>query len=149
MSTPNLSGEIQEFLQLERAVQIAKPGDDIAKILNLNPIYFDFDKYYIRPDAEIELAKVLVYMETYPSVRIDVRSHTDSRGNDEYNRTLSQNRNVSTRDWLIAKGINPSRLSGRGYGESQLVNECSNGVQCSEQQHQLNRRSEFIVLSNN
>ena len=88
-------------------------------------------------------------METYPSVRIDVRSHTDSRGNDEYNRTLSQNRNVSTRDWLIAKGINPSRLSGRGYGESQLVNECSNGVQCSEQQHQLNRRSEFIVLSNN
>ncbi len=149
VSTPNLSGEIQEFLQLERAVQIAKPGDDIAKILNLNPIYFDFDKYYIRPDAEIELAKVLVYMETYPSVRIDVRSHTDSRGNDEYNRTLSQNRNVSTRDWLIAKGINPSRLSGRGYGESQLVNECSNGVQCSEEQHQLNRRSEFIVLSNN
>lgn len=148
VTTPNFSAEIEELLQLEKTLKAVGPGDDIGKILDLNPIYFNFDKYDIRPDAEIELAKVLVYMETYPSVRIDVRSHTDSRGNDAYNRELSQNRNVSTRDWLISNGISSSRLTGKGYGETQLINECSNGVRCSEDQHQLNRRSEFIIVRN-
>lgn len=148
VTTPNISAEIEELLQLEKTLKIVEPGDDIAKILDLNPIYFNFDKYDIRPDAEVELAKVLVYMESYPSVLIDIRSHTDSRGRDSYNLTLSQNRNASTRDWLISKGISDSRLTGRGYGETQLVNGCSNGVRCSKEQHQLNRRSEFIVLAN-
>ncbi|TVZ22676.1 outer membrane protein OmpA-like peptidoglycan-associated protein [Dokdonia sp. Hel_I_63] len=148
VTTPNVSSEIEEILQLDKTLKPVVPGDDIAKILDLNPIYFNFDKYDIRPDAEVELAKVLVYMETYPSVRIDVRSHTDSRGRDAYNLNLSQNRNVSTRDWLISKGISASRLTGKGYGETQLVNDCGNGVRCSKDQHQLNRRSEFIVLSN-
>ena len=148
ITTPNVSSEIEEILQLEKTLKTVVPGDDIAKILDLNPIYFNFDKYDIRPDAEVELAKVLVYMETYPSVRIDVRSHTDSRGRDAYNLNLSQNRNVSTRDWLISKGISASRLTGKGYGETRLVNQCSNGVRCSKEQHQLNRRSEFIVVSN-
>lgn len=146
VTTPNRSAEIEEMLQLEKTLKPVGEGDDIGKILDLNPIYFNFDKYNIRPDAEIELAKVLVYMETYPRVRIDVRSHTDSRGQDSYNLTLSQNRNVSTREWLVEKGISPSRLIGKGYGETQLINECSNGVSCSKEQHQLNRRSEFIVL---
>ena len=148
ITTPNVSSEIEEILQLEKTLKPVVPGDDIAKILDLNPIYFNFDKYDIRPDAEVELAKVLVYMESYPSVRIDVRSHTDSRGRDAYNLNLSQNRNISTRDWLISKGISASRLTGKGYGETQLVNQCSNGVRCSKEQHQLNRRSEFIVVSN-
>ncbi|WP_339845304.1 OmpA family protein [uncultured Dokdonia sp.] len=148
VTIPNESAEIEELLQLEKTLKPVVPGDDIAKILDLNPIYFNFDKYDIRPDAEVELAKVLVYMETYPSVRIDVRSHTDSRGRDAYNLNLSQNRNVSTRDWLISKGISASRLTGQGYGETRLVNDCGNGVRCSKEQHQLNRRSEFIVVSN-
>ncbi|WP_396596275.1 OmpA family protein [Dokdonia sp. R86516] len=148
VTTPNVSSELEEILQLEKTLKPVVPGDDIAKILDLNPIYFNFDKYDIRPDAEVELAKVLVYMETYPSVRIDVRSHTDSRGRDAYNLNLSQNRNISTRDWLISKGISASRLTGKGYGETQLVNDCGNGVRCSKEQHQLNRRSEFIVVSN-
>ena len=148
VTTPNVSSEIEEILQLEKTLKPVVPGDDIAKILDLNPIYFNFDKYDIRPDAEVELAKVLVYMESYPSVRIDVRSHTDSRGRDAYNLNLSQNRNISTRDWLISKGISASRLTGKGYGETRLVNQCSNGVRCSKEQHQLNRRSEFIVVSN-
>ncbi len=148
LTTPTASAEIEELIQLEKTLKPVETGDDIAKILDLNPIYFNFDKYNIRPDAEVELAKILVYMETYPSIRIDVRSHTDSRGRDAYNLELSQNRNISTRQWLIDKGISPARLSGRGYGETQLVNECSNGVRCSKAQHQLNRRSEFIVLGN-
>ncbi|PHS02707.1 MAG: flagellar motor protein MotB [Leeuwenhoekiella sp.] len=120
-------------------------GFDLAVLLE--PIYFDFDKSNIRPDAAIELEKVIQIMKEYPDLRIDVRSHTDSRGNDEYNMALSQRRNDSTIQYIIEKGgIDASRLSGRGYGESQLLNECSNGVSCTEEQHQLNRRSQFIVL---
>jgi len=148
ITMPTTSAELEEILQLEKTLKPVNAGDDIAKILDLNPIYFNFDKYDIRPDAEVELAKVLVYMETYPSIRVDVRSHTDSRGNDGYNLSLSENRNVSTREWLIAQGIDASRLTGKGYGETQLVNQCENGVRCDNEQHQLNRRSEFIVQSN-
>ena len=84
-------------------------------------------------------------MEKYPNLKIDVRSHTDSRANDAYNDALSKRRNKSTLNYIISKGIDKNRLTGDGYGESKLVNECSNGVECTEQQHQLNRRSEFII----
>ena len=122
-------------------------GFDLAVLLE--PIYFDFDKSNIRPDAAIELEKVIQIMKEYPELKIDVRSHTDSRGNDEYNMALSQRRNDSTIQYIIDQGgIDASRLTGRGYGESQLLNECSNDVPCSEEQHQLNRRSQFIVMDN-
>jgi outer membrane protein OmpA-like peptidoglycan-associated protein/tetratricopeptide (TPR) repeat protein len=122
-------------------------GDDLAKILNLNPIYFDFDKYNIRPDAALELEKVIAVMNEYPKLKIDVRSHTDSRAPDGYNMTLSQNRNVSTIRYIVEKGgISRSRLTGRGYGETQLTNACGNGIECNEEEHQLNRRSEFIIV---
>ncbi len=134
-------------LSLEPKLRL-RVGDDLAKVLNLNPIYFDFDKAYIRPDAAYELEKVIAVMNEYPSLRIDVRSHTDSRGRDAYNLNLSQRRNTSTKEYIINKGfINSSRITGRGYGETQHVNQCSNGVKCSEEEHQLNRRSEFIIVS--
>ncbi len=121
-------------------------GDDIAHIMNIDIIYFDFDKDYIRsPDATAQLQKVILFMKTYPTVHVDVRSHTDSRAPDDYNMDLSQRRNKNTIDYIVRGGISRSRLTGRGYGESQLVNECSNGVKCSEDEHQLNRRSEFII----
>uniref|UniRef100_UPI00397F9079 OmpA family protein n=1 Tax=Spongiimicrobium sp. 3-5 TaxID=3332596 RepID=UPI00397F9079 len=78
-------------------------------------------------------------------INIDVRSHTDSRANDAYNMALSGRRAKSTVDYLISKGISKTRLTSKGYGESQLVNHCSNGVPCTKAEHQLNRRSEFIV----
>ncbi len=122
-------------------------GDDLAKILNLNPIYFDFDKYNIRPDAAAVLQKVITVMREYPNLKIDVRSHTDSRAPDGYNMTLSQNRNLSTIRYIVNNGgISNSRLTGRGYGETQLTNACGNGIECSEEEHQLNRRSEFIIV---
>ena len=122
-------------------------GDDLNNALALNPIYFDLDKSNIRPDAEIELQKVIAVMEKYPNLKIDVRSHTDSRANDAYNDALSKRRNKSTLKYLIEKGeIDASRLTGKGYGESKLVNKCSNGVECTEEEHQLNRRSEFIIV---
>ena len=124
-------------------------GKDLFTELDLNPIYFDFDKSNIRPDAQVELQKVIDYLKKYPTVNIDVQSHTDSRATDQYNIALSQRRNESTKKWIIQKGnIDPSRISGRGYGETQLVNRCSNGVKCSEEEHQQNRRSMFIITSN-
>lgn len=148
VSTPTANETLEVTLELEKTIKEAKIGQDLGKILNLNPIYFDFDKYYIRQDAAVELAKVIAVMQEYPAMKIDVRSHTDSRGNDEYNMVLSSNRNKSTIDYIVEKGkINRDRLTGKGYGESQLVNECANGIPCSKEKHQLNRRSEFIIVS--
>lgn len=88
-------------------------------------------------------------MKQFPNVKVDVRSHTDSRGRDTYNFALSNRRNKSTRDYIINKsGISNDRLSGKGYGETQLKNRCSNGVECTKAEHQANRRSEFIVTEN-
>ena len=78
-------------------------------------------------------------------MKIYIRSHTDSRASINYNKKLSANRAKATKDWLIKNGINADRLSSEGLGESQLTNKCSDGIDCSEEEHQLNRRSEFIV----
>ncbi|WP_029209397.1 OmpA family protein [Aquimarina agarilytica] len=125
----------------------AKVGDDLAKLLQLNPIYFDFDKDFIRPDAALELQKVIAVMKEYPNLEIDVRSHTDSRAPFAYNIDLSTRRNKNTIKYIVEKGgMSTSRLTGRGYGEIELTNECADGVNCSEEKHQLNRRSEFIIV---
>ncbi len=137
-------------LQLSKgglAEKEVKPGDDLAKLLELEVIYFDLDKSFIRPDAEVELQKIIAALKQYPQLKIDVRSHTDSRAGDDYNLLLSQRRAKSTIQYIIEKGnIDKSRITGRGYGESSLVNKCENNVPCSESEHQLNRRSEFISI---
>ena len=82
----------------------------------------------------------------YPQIKVDVRSHTDSRGSDAYNLKLSDRRAKSTVKWMIDNGIEEDRVSGKGYGETELVNKCKNNVPCSIEMHQENRRSEFIIL---
>ena len=139
------TGVTHVTLVMEPAKTPVKEGDDLFKVLNLNPIYFDLDKHNIRPDAAVELAKIAEVLHDYPRMKIDVRSHTDSRASDAYNLKLSQRRAKSTAEWLIAQGIDASRITYKGYGETQLENRCSNGVKCTEEQHQQNRRSEFIV----
>lgn len=141
--TPTLSGTIDVPLPLERIGPCAP--DDLGCILNLQPIYFDFDKWNIRPDAEIELAKILAAMREYPELIIHIESHTDSRGSHRYNERLSENRAQSTLKWLVGKGIDRNRLTAKGYGETRLVNKCSDGVPCTAEEHQLNRRSMFII----
>ncbi|EMY82167.1 peptidoglycan-binding lipoprotein ion transport porin, OmpA family [Psychroflexus gondwanensis ACAM 44] len=134
----------------ELGVTKADKGDDLSDLLQLDPIYFDIDKFQIRTDAEVELQKIIAVMKSYPEMRIDVRSHTDSRAGDSYNKILSDKRATATKDYIIEKsGISSERISGRGYGETQLVNSCSNGIDCSEAEHALNRRSEFIILNKN
>lgn len=131
---------------LERETVTAGFGDDLAKLLQLSTIYFDFDKFAIRPNAEVEIQKVIAAMEKYPSLKIKANSHTDSRGPDSYNLWLSQKRAEATVQYMISKGIAADRLKGEGYGEIKLVNQCSNGVKCSDSDHELNRRSEFIIF---
>lgn len=123
-------------------------GSDLTKQLNLQPIYFDFDGAKIKPISEKELNRVIQVLKDYPTISIDVRSHTDSRGSSEYNQALSDRRAQATVNYLLEKGVRSNRVSGQGYGESQLKNKCSDGVKCSEKQHQLNRRSEFIIHFN-
>ena len=124
-------------------------GSDLAKVLNLNPIHFDLDRFNIRPDAAIELQKIIAVLREYPAMQIDVRSHTDSRGRDSYNKILSDRRAQSTIDYIISEGgIDRARIGGKGYGETELVNKCANGVKCADYVHEENRRSEFIVIKN-
>ncbi|UOB16885.1 OmpA family protein [Abyssalbus ytuae] len=135
-------------IELEKEVVVATIGDDLGKILDLKPIYFDFDKWEIKKDAILELEKVIAALNKYPSLKIDVRSHTDSRADDKYNLELSEKRAEATVEYIVKQGgIDRNRITGKGYGETRLINNCSNGVNCSTQQHQLNRRSEFIILN--
>lgn len=146
-TTAELELELNLNLEIEN-LDAPNVGDDLNLLLDLEMIYFDLDKDFIRADAQLELNKVVKFMKQYPTVKIDVRSHTDSRNTDAYNADLSSRRNANTIKYIVEKGgIERSRLTGRGYGESQLTNHCADGVQCSEALHQLNRRSEFIIVS--
>ena len=142
IKTPTETGSIDVPIQLKR---IGCPPTDLGCKLTLQPIYFDFDRFNIREDAATELSKILLAMREYKELVIHIESHTDSRGDDLYNEILSEKRAQSTLNWLADQGIDRSRLSAKGYGEKQHVNDCSNGVKCTEEEHQLNRRSMFII----
>jgi outer membrane protein OmpA-like peptidoglycan-associated protein len=113
----------------------------------LEDLFYDLNKYNIRPDAAIVLDKLAKILKDNPSVRIEIGSHTDSRATAEYNLKLSQNRSESVVAYLISKGIDKSRLVAKGYGESQLVNKCADGVPCTEEEHQANRRTVIEILN--
>jgi len=112
----------------------------------LDNIFYDLDKSNIREDAAIELNKLVLVMESNPGLKIELSSHTDSRGSDAYNLALSQRRAKSAVAFIISKGISKDRIVARGYGETKLINRCSNGVKCSKAEHQANRRTEVKVL---
>ncbi len=148
---------VQDVLTLNRKKIDLNSPDPIKVTLKLAPpvakgtvivlenVYYDFDKANIRPDAAFELDKVVRLMNRYPSMVIELGSHTDARGNDEYNRDLSQRRANSAIEYIISRGIGSNRVTARGYGESQIANQCANGVKCSDEDHQVNRRTEITV----
>lgn len=140
------TGESKLNIELKRNIFPVEVGTDLAKILDVSIIYFDLDKWNIRPDAAEDLEKIIAVMNQYPNMEIDIRSHTDSRQTHKYNEQLSDRRAKSTLEFLVKNGIKRNRLTAKGYGETQLVNNCSDDVPCSEAEHQKNRRSEFIVL---
>ena len=141
----NETGKTEIPIQLEKTIKEVKNGDDLAKTFGIKIIYFDLDKSNIREDAAIELEKILDVMVENPTIKINIKSHTDSRASFEYNDQLSERRAKSTLEWLVKNGIDTGRLTAKGYGERQLVNKCSDDVPCSEDEHQANRRSEFII----
>lgn len=111
----------------------------------LNSIYYDYDKWDLRPEATAELDKLAILCKENPDLNFELSSHTDSRGGDTYNLVLSDARANSAVNYLIQHGVNPDRIVAHGYGESVLVNKCHNGVKCSEEEHQMNRRTEFRI----
>lgn len=138
---PDINFELSKYDDL---VEKDKKGEE--KII-INPIFFEFDKWNIGKQAAEELDKVVFVLQKFPDVKIKIESHTDSRGKDDYNMKLSDNRAKSTQTYILSKGIDPARIeSAVGFGESRLTNKCSNGVKCTEAEHLANRRSNFIVI---
>lgn len=131
----------------EKVINIAlAPIEEIIEdVIVLNPIYFEFDKHNITKEAAFELDKALNAMTKYPNMVVKVESHTDVRGSASYNQRLSERRAKSTVQYLISKGIDASRLSSEGKGESDPLIDC--GKNCTDEEHQKNRRSDFIIVS--
>ncbi len=119
----------------------------INEPIRLNRIYYDFDDDKILPESEPDLLVLKGLMEQYPTMVIELSSHTDARGPDGYNENLSQRRAESARDWLVERGVNPQRIVAKGYGETKILNECTNGVSCEEEAHRFNRRTEFKIIA--
>ncbi|UII30118.1 OmpA family protein [Fulvivirga ulvae] len=120
-------------------------GTDIGKLVNVNPIYFDVGKYNIRSDAAKELDKIVDIMQSNPSIKIELGSHTDSRGSAASNLSLSDKRAKASVAYIVSQGIATARVTGKGYGEQMLLNQCADGVDCSAEEHQQNRRTEFKI----
>lgn len=141
VSTKENGKEIQVDLTLKPLI--------IGNQIVISPIYFDFNKSNIREDAQYELEDIVTVMDNNPDMVIKIESHTDSRGGKDYNRKLSDRRAKSTRNYIISRGISPDRIeSAIGYGEDQLLNHCDDARQrkCTEEEHQLNRRSYFYIV---
>ena len=151
-SKPNYKDDVQHFIagsenNFENNVDLNLIPLCFGSEIVINPIFFDFDKWNIRTDAQYELENIVSVMRDHPEMVIKIESHTDSRGSDKYNIKLSDRRAKSTRDYLLSRNIAPERIeSAIGYGETQLLNECSNGVRCSKEKHQKNRRSKFLIV---
>jgi len=141
VTTPAFRGKLQDTT----TVEIFMEEIVINKSVRLENIYYDFDKSFIRPDAAIELDKLVRFLNDNPKVKIELSSHCDARGSHAYNDRLSQRRAQSAVDYIISKGIDTDRMTARGYGETMLLNRCADGVICTEEEHQWNRRTEFKV----
>lgn len=127
----------------------AEVGEEIGALFDVNPIYYDLDKSTIRPDAAVELDKIVQVLKDNPDISIELGSHTDARASASYNMKLSQRRAESAVKYIIEHGIEAARIKAKGYGETQLINGCSDGVDCSEEAHQENRRTEFKITDLN
>lgn len=145
--TTTVNDTVKVDIAMQRLEEMIAIEDGIKKI-KTEMIYFNFDKASIRPDAAKELDKLVSVMKEFPTIVIKVESHTDSRGTKSYNEYLSDKRAKSTRDYIISQGIDANRIeSATGYGENRLLNDCNGSSPCSEADHLLNRRSEFIILN--
>ncbi|MHC2991781.1 hypothetical protein OB13_09360 [Pontibacter sp. HJ8] len=153
----SLQGTKQGYLNQNTQVTVPTTAGDTVQValvfdrdekdvaIVLENIYYDLDKWDIRPDAARELDKLAEVLKANPTVKMELSSHTDSRESLKYNQLLSERRAQAAVDYLISRGIASSRLTAKGYGKTRLVNSCTDGVQCPEEEHQQNRRTEFRI----
>ncbi len=139
-----------EIKKNEKVKEILEKEKDVVKdkdrlIIKTDPIYFDYNMWYIRKESKVVLGRVVELMKKYPGMAIEIGSHTDSRGNAKFNENLSQKRANSTREFIIQSGIDAKRVTAKGYGESVPIVKCKTDDACSEEEHELNRRSEFVI----
>lgn len=137
LAAGNNEGTLLANIELDRA--------RIDKRIQIQNIYYDYDKWDIRADAAERLDNVVTLMKDNPGISVELGSHTDTRGNDDYNQKLSQRRAAAAVAYIVSEGVDSARITARGYGESQLVNRCRNGVTCTEDEHQQNRRTELRI----
>jgi outer membrane protein OmpA-like peptidoglycan-associated protein len=130
-------------IELKKSIESLSVGDDLAKFFEIEMIHFDFDKWNIAKESAEDLAKIAEVLIQYPDLKIEIRSHTDPIGTAAYNQILSDKRAKSTYDYLIGLGAKASQMTYKGYGESQLLNQCNS---CSKEENRKNRRSEFIIV---
>ncbi len=156
----NIDGCIMCFEGVNNITEVMTKGNEMGTFLGnveldpiainttfeLKNIYYDYDESYIREDASKELDKVVQVLKDNPAITVELGSHTDSRGKDAYNRKLSDARAAAAVAYLVQNGIGQNRLVSKGYGESVLINQCRNGIDCSEEDHQRNRRTELKIL---
>lgn len=143
-------GVYEAHLELDFTMEPLLVGGDLSKLIDINPINFDLNKYNIRPDAQVELDKIVKVMNEYPSMWIELGAHTDCRGSKKYNEALSDKRAKSSAEYIASKITNPERIYGKGYGEEKLLNHCecegSRIVPCTNEEHDVNRRTEFRIV---
>lgn len=134
------------WIDIKDFVEVEMEQIEVGKTIEIPNIYYDVAKWDIRPDAAIELDKVVQFLIDNDRITIELGSHTDSRGSTSSNQALSQKRAESAVNYIVGKGINAARISAKGYGESKLKNRCADGVRCSKEEHQENRRTEIMVV---
>ncbi len=153
----NISGSNQQFLfgteefisyegnEDALNTSLTKQGIKVANVIRITNIYYDLDKSVIRKDAITQLEKIVKIMKSHENITIALSSYTDSRQTNAYNDRLAKRRATSAMNYLVKKGIKKSRISSNSFGEKQLVNNCGDDQECTEDQHQLNRRTEFLI----
>lgn len=139
--TPGFTGKLNDTID----VTLYLEGIELNLSYRIENIYYDFDQSFIRPDAEIELNKLVRILQDNPTISVELGSHCDMRGTYEYNDALSQRRADAAVAYIISQGISSNRITAKGYGERVLLNHCTDGTVCSEDEHQWNRRTEFKV----
>jgi outer membrane protein OmpA-like peptidoglycan-associated protein/tetratricopeptide (TPR) repeat protein len=142
--------EVAEVKKKEKIEKIIAQEKDVVKekdklIIKTDPIYFDYDLWYIRKDSKVVLKRVIELMNKYPDMVVEIGSHSDMRGDSRSNMELSQKRATATMDYLIDLGISENRIIAKGYGETEPKIKCASEESCTEEQHELNRRSEFVI----
>jgi outer membrane protein OmpA-like peptidoglycan-associated protein len=132
---------------LDLFIEKYKVGDELGELFDVKPIYYESNKFTLSQSSKKELDRVAIVLQDNKGLSVELGSHTDSKGSDETNLVLSKNRAQAVYDYLVMRGVSKSRLTFQGFGEKKLKNRCKNGVNCSETEHQKNRRTEYRVSS--